>query len=322
MSEMETTQATESTQGMETEVQSTGSADASTGGSESIGTETAALSSGTGTGEQPAPAAYTPNFKFKSYDKEAEFDEFLRPVVKDKDTEEKLRDLYTKAFGLEPMKQKYNKLQEEHVPLKQRFENLYGNVNRLGKFLEGGDFDNFFQGLNVPEEKVFQWALRRAQMHEMSPEQRQAYEELTARRRNETLLSEQFRSTQAQLEELKSQQRFFELDQTLSRPEISQIAQAFESKLGPGSFKNEVIARARQAFKDSGKDLSPMEAVNMVIEHYKPFLAAQASANVGAVTKSQSQAPVIPNVTGRSTSPAAKQVKSLDDIRKLAKDLD
>lgn len=316
MDEMTTTQATESTA-----TESASTEPASQAATESATPETTQAT----TPAQEAPQ-YQPNFKFKSYDKEAEFDEFVRPLVKDKDTEEKLRDLYTKAYGLEPMKQKYTKLQEEHAPLKTKYDTLYGNVNRLGQFLEKGDLDNFFQGVGVKEDQIYKWALHKLQMQEMPPEQRQAYQELSERRRNETLMAEQYALTQAELQKLQTQQRMFELDQNLSRQDLKPMIDAYESKVGqPGAFRQEVIRHAQLVFKESGQDLSATDAINQVLERYKPFLQMQASNPMGQPSpqvQSQSRAPVIPNVTGRSTSPAAKQVRSLDDIIKLSKEMD
>lgn len=267
--------------------------------------------------------AYQPNFKFKSYDTDAEFDEYIRPVIKDKDTEEKIRDLYTKAYALDPMKQRYNKLQEESTGIKGKYDTLYQNVNRLGQFLEKEDFDNFFNGIGAKEDQIFKWALKKLQIAE-DPMKLQAHNELTERRRNEILMTEQYRQTQAQLEAIQTQQRAFELEQSLSRPDIKAQVEAYESKVGqPGAFRNEVIRTGQYIFNSTGKDITPEEAINEVLNRYKPFLAAQGPAqNVTTRTQSQSQAPVIPNVTGRSTSPTAKHVRSLDDLKKLAQEAD
>jgi hypothetical protein len=272
----------------------------------------------------PEAQAYQPNFKFKSYDlKDAEFDEYIRPVIKDKDTEEKIRDLYTKAYALEPMKSKYNKTQEELSGFRSKYDTLYQNVNRLGQFLDKEDFDNFFHGIGAKEDQIFKWALKKLQIAE-DPMKLQAHNELTERRRNEILMTEQYRQTQAQLEAIQSQQRAFELDQNLSRPDIKAMVEAYESKVGqPGSFRGEVIRTAQYVFNSTGKDMSPEEAINEVLNRYKPFLASQGPATtVPTKTQSQSQAPVIPNVTGRSTSPTARQIRSLDDLKKLSQEMD
>ena len=294
---------------------------------ESASAASTAVSGDSAQAQSPTEApVYQPNFKFSAYEKEHEFDEFIRPVVKDKLTEEKLRDLYSKAYGLEPMKAKYNKLQEEYAPIKERYENLYGNVSRLGQFMEKGDLDNFFLGVGLKEDQVFKWALHKLQLSEMPIEQRQAYQELSERRRNEALLSEQYQATQAQLQELKQQQVLFELDQNLGRAEVKAMADAFESKMGqPGAFRQEVIQTARSIYRDTGRDMTPVEAINEVLNRYKPFLAgsaAQASAQVSGRGSGQAQAPVIPNVTGKSTSPAARHVRSLDELKRLATESD
>jgi hypothetical protein len=191
--------------------------------------------------------------------------------------------------------------------------------------MEKGDLDNFFSGVGLKEDQIYRWALQKLQLAEMPVEQRQAYAELSERRRNEMLLSEQFEQTQAQLHALKTQQVMFDLDQNLARAEVKAMAEAFEAKTGqPGAFRNEVIRTAQSVFRETGKDISPVEAINEVLKRYQPFLstAAQASAQGAPRVLGQSQAPVIPNVTGKSTSPAAKTVRSLDDLKRLAKEAD
>ena len=55
---------------------------------------------------------YTPNTTYKIKDEEKSFNEKLVAGIKDKETEDHLRDLYTKADGLESYKQKFTKKDE------------------------------------------------------------------------------------------------------------------------------------------------------------------------------------------------------------------
>jgi hypothetical protein len=48
--------------------------------------------------------AWKPSFKFKVKDKELEFDDFVKPIIKTKDLEQKFKDLYEKAHGLDEVK--------------------------------------------------------------------------------------------------------------------------------------------------------------------------------------------------------------------------
>jgi transcription termination factor NusB len=45
---------------------------------------------------------YSPNFQYKVFDKVKEFDDLLKPIVKDKNTEDKIRNLLSKADSMDP----------------------------------------------------------------------------------------------------------------------------------------------------------------------------------------------------------------------------
>src|SRR5688500_3044500 len=62
-------------------------------------------------GEPPKEVPqYTPNYKFKVMDEEKEFDDFLKGAIKTKEDEEKLRDIVTKAYGLDAHKKTHETL--------------------------------------------------------------------------------------------------------------------------------------------------------------------------------------------------------------------
>ena len=49
------------------------------------------MESSASAGQAPPVPTYTPNYKFKAYEKEYELDELYRPLIKDADTEAKIK---------------------------------------------------------------------------------------------------------------------------------------------------------------------------------------------------------------------------------------
>jgi len=116
-----------------------------------------------------------------------------------------------------------------------------------------------------------------------------------------------------------------QLDVSLSKPDVSRFAEAWDSNSGQaGAFRQFVIEEAKKVYYDTQQDLSPDQAIAMVMQRFGKFL------NVGDTTmqapqaqsiQSQQAKPVIPNVTGKASSPIKKVPKSLDDLRRLAKEM-
>src|SRR5690606_24340502 len=85
-----------------------------------------AVSQGTGAqaGTSDATQAWKPSFKFKVKDKELEFDDFVKPIIKTKDLEQKFKDLYEKAHGLDEVK-------TSREAFKQQVEEWKGKYNQV-----------------------------------------------------------------------------------------------------------------------------------------------------------------------------------------------
>lgn len=288
-----------------------------------------------------APAAYAPNLKFKVLDKEHEIDPLFAGVIKDADTEKKVRELFEKAYGLDSVKADRQSLKQKiethYAPLEQTHQNTVKALAQFDKMIEQKDYDNFFGTLQIPEEEILKWAVKKAQLMSLTPEERQAYNESVQQRNRLYSLEQQVADSQEAQFQIAVQTRTAQLDQELSKPEILNVIDAYDGRVGtPGAFKAEVIKRG-QLYAYQGKDISVEEAVREVIglmgvNAQAPVAPQQVqqpvnnSAGNGQGTAPQAQAPsqkppVIPNVGGQGTSPAKKVVRSLDDIRALSKQM-
>jgi hypothetical protein len=272
--------------------------------------------------EVQAAPEWKPNYKVKAYDNEYEIPEDFRAFI-NQENEKKFRDTFEKAFALDEMKGKYHKTKESYEKVNNDYTQVQTGLKTLGKYLENDDFDSFFENLKIPEKKLQEWMYKKLTMNEMPPEQRGIYQKNQEYLKKQYELEQQTESMQsklAELEQYKQQEsianRQKELDNVLNRPEIQSTMQQFDSKLGQaGAFRNEVIQRAAFVAQTQGKDLSPEEAVQEVLKIVS--WNQQGSGDKVLPPQAGEKKPVLPSLSGKATSPVAKQIKSIEELKKL-----
>jgi hypothetical protein len=280
-----------------------------------------------GTLGTPAAAPYQPNFKFKVLGAEHEIPELLRGAIKDADSEKFVRQIFEKAYGLEPIKEKYNQHRTEYQSLKGNFETMQSEINEARECYNRGDFDNLFKKLNIPEEKVLQWVVDKVNYNQLPPEQKQALDAKKAAEQQKLELEKSYTSETTQLQQQLAQHKQQMLDLVLERSDYQQVMQGYDSKKGPGKFRELVVTVAQNAWYTQQKDLSPMEAVKgaielLGVEPQNPAAAMAAAAQgVAQPASSQSNVPAkkvtIPNLgSGKAASPAKPKFTSVDDLKR------
>lgn len=271
-----------------------------------------------------AVAAYSPNFKYKfvtadGKDSEAEFDDMFKPLVKDAETEKKIRELNEKAHGIDFVKGDRDKIKQTYAQTTQELQGLQNGIQELRTFVQAGDLDSFFGTLEIPEQMVLQWALNKAQVAKLSPEQRAVYDAQVQQRRQMLDLQRQNQNLTQGFVGAQVQARTTELESTLARQEVTAISSAFDTKVGrPGAFRDEVIRRGQHYAVVEKRDVPAETIVMELMAHYGAFLApATAPAAPAAPTIVQPNAkPVLPNITGKGTSPAKRVFNSIEDLKK------
>lgn len=264
---------------------------------------------------QAAPD-YQPNYKFKAYDKEHEFEEWLRGAIKSKEVEEKARTLHAKAYAHDDLRQKYEKAQE----FANKYDNIEKNISKLEKMLNTGDVGGFFEGLGYSRDQATQllskYVLEQLNYREMSEDQRKAYDESLATRKKAMTYEEQVQSLSSKLQEYETRQLDTELSLTLSDPTVADIVRSYDERMGrQGSFRDEVILRGDALSRQAGRTVSPREVVTAMADYAKKLigpLESYQSPTVQAKPK-----PALPNIQSRgNTSPAKQRFNSLEDLEK------
>jgi hypothetical protein len=267
-----------------------------------------------------------------------EFDPFFHNVIKDAETEKKVRELHEKAYGIDFVKTERKKYADELQTVKPQFEQLSSRVEELDGYLAQGNLAAFQRATGLEDKHILVRAKQIIDAME-NPNLRSQEEAEFANQQQLREMGSQNKQLLAQV----GQARLFELRSILQRPNVSSIAQAYDARVGaPGSFEREVINRGAMHYQLNKVDKSAEELVNEILG----FMGANpgggmqqqiANPTEGEQTQNQPEAqaapqqqgtrvvppkkPTIPNITGRGTSPVKKAINSIDDLRQRGKEL-
>jgi hypothetical protein len=249
--------------------------------------------------EESVDTEYTPNLSYSVRDEEFQFDERFKDVVKSKDDEEYIRDLYTRSAGLDTYKNKYGELESQTNSLIQGFNTLKG-------FRDSKDMRSLMKALNVDEETLLDYTEELLKEHELPEEQRQLIE------RNRQL-EERVNGFESKLSGFQEQEvnrrvddDLNELRSLVSNDIYNPVANAMQS-VGL-DMAQEVLSAGHMEFSRTGKEPTVASVVKAVADKFN------------YLTKNQtSNKPVLPTVNSTGSSHVASKVKSIDDIRAALK---
>lgn len=302
---------------------------AGAGGTGSVGNDPPATGGSEGASEGGAAedaAPFTPNYKFKyavdgQKQGEAEFDDIFKPLVRDADTEKKVRDLYAKAFGLDFVKADRDRIKAEYDPIVQNHQKVSSSLQTLGRFVQNKDYGSFFEALKIPQEDVLRYALQVIELHKMDPQQRAVYEQQRSHQQRAFALEMQNQELMQSLQQTSVRTRDTELSTALSGQGVAEAAASFDARTGKsGAFRDLVIQRGQFHALASGVDMPASQVVGEVLAMIGAQVQGGNAQGQGKTTQQAAgeKKPVLPNISGKGTSPARRIVKSTADLRKLA----
>lgn len=278
--------------------------------------------------------AFTPNFKYKAYDKEYEIPEHFRSLIKDKNTNDEIKKLFEKATGFDGLMPKYQRSRQTAESLTKEYSEFKTNVapvidlyNKATRFLQKQDYDSVFEILGISDEALQQHMLNKLTLtgtaKDAYTKQREALRKQYELEDQQAVHSQEANQYKEQYEALLAQQRTSELQSELSRPEVAELASQFDAKHGQGAFFKEVVQRALFHHQQTGEDLSAKDAVTNVTNLFKPMFTTvspeaamqKAEAQLVNTVQKKNGVPVISNVGGRNSSPVTKEITSLDELR-------
>lgn len=278
------------------------------------------IESGSEGSVQTSEPAYTPNYKFVVRDEEKEFPEWIRGVVKNPDIEKSVREIMEKAEGLPYVKERRDYLENENKTLRTQYTPIVKSAEQLAGYLKNKDYKSFFDFAGIPQQELFKFVYDELQLSE-NPQQLQARDQLRAQQAQMRELEERYQEAQQQTEMMAAERLTWELRSEMSKPEISELVSQFDAAAGKaGAFEAEVRRRGSYYYKEHGQVVPPADVVSEVAN----LLKWQRNANQPQspqATPSRRIVPTLPNIKGGNTSPAKVVPKSLDDLRKLAKQM-
>lgn len=265
---------------------------------------------------EPEPAPYEPNLEFTVKDEKHQFDEQFKDWVTNKEREDQLRDLYTRAYGLDGVKSKYQEARERLEPL----ESLNTTWNQLNEMYKAGDYTNFFKGLGVSKDAVYKYAQELLQYNDLTPEERAEYDRSVTERSELANLRQEVSSLKDAQYQSAVTTRSQELTSALASPDVAQIVDKYDAVHGSGSFYELARTTGANHYASTGYDPSVGEVIGHLKSQFGVFMTEQQAAPqnpMGTVNAPQAK-PVIPNINGREGStPTAKEVRSVDQLRKI-----
>lgn len=318
------------------EIESTGSEGAVTEAPSTMteAPEGAATSEGDGTDAETPE--YQPNYKFKAYGKEAEFDEWARGYIKDKETEDRFRQLYAKSHGFEYLKERYkardsefNEFKTKHGELEQQATQHQKTLEEL-VYLRDNDLHGFMEFSKIPFEKLVDYVQARME-HLEDPKKGEAFESAYKARRDAREAQQRAQQIESEKNQLALTYHKEQFNELMDHPEVDDFASRYDSRVGErGAFKRAVAEHGEAHYLRTGETLKPLDAIRAVYKRMKPFVQeveAQADDESGeeVYQPPQRRKPAaIPNLSGggaASASPAKKVFKSIEDLKNHAKSL-
>ena len=284
---------------------------------------------------------YQPNFEYKVVNKMFEFDDRVKEAIKSKEDEEYFRDLYTKAHGLDITKSNFERTQSEYQALQNDVSEVVDAVNRfdLKTALEKlevptNDLGVLLKGLGVDDNQLIRLAYEKAQLQDLTPEQKQAYNQQVDQRVENHRLSQQNQTYQQMIEQQKLESRNLELDHALNQQSLAEIREKFEADNGSGKFRDLVIETGKMLSRTQGREVTVQEAVQAAREtvdylefqkmRSQPQQPTQPQAQTMPQTpqqparKAAEEVPTIPAVgDGAGGSPGSRAINSIEDLEKI-----
>jgi hypothetical protein len=275
--------------------------------------------------------AYEPDFGYQIRGEQFTFDERLHPVVKDKETEDFLRDTFTKAHGLDSVKArleesetKYGDLQTKFEQSRMENENFRGNLDHLNN-LKDTDPLGFQRQWGLSDK----WVLDRASSildHQENPEQarlaEQAYNARQENFNNKQNMNRESARSQAMERELHS----VKMTQAMNHKGISDFAKSYDQRMGAGAFKAQVDDYGSLQYHQHQRYVDPQVAVTEVYGRLQKMWSPDPASPVSLDPGGGVPAPkprAIPNMgVGRSGTPTTKRFNTLADLRAHAQALE
>jgi hypothetical protein len=271
--------------------------------------------------QQSQEQTYTPNYKWKFGDKEIEADEPFRAVVKDKQTEDLLRNLYQKAHEYDPIK-------AERDQYNAHYQQVAATLKNLQDWRQN-DPIRFFQATGWTDKELVTLAQQIISFHQLPAEQKTAYIQQSQQQSEMAQLQNQAQYWQQASEQTQQEMLKLQTQQVLGQPDVSQAAAAYDSTVGrPGAFEKIFIMHGSFLSNQAGRNVAPRDVLDSLRQAYpnlfqapsqiqQPITQNRPGAQVANQSPAQQAKPKTIPSFGTAASPAPVSKRRFNSIKDL-----
>lgn len=267
---------------------------------------------------------YIPTMTYKVRDEEKQFDDRFKGILKSKDDEDFLRDLYTKADGLDTYKTKLGATEQTIAQLQGHLNQAADYYKTIGTAVESKDMAKIANTLGLDNDVVLDYAMKLVEESELPENQRQEVQAARELRFRQESLEAQNAELQGQLQEIQqgnvqSQEAALINNQAnMVNSSISSNYSDLNSTLTNAGINmfDLVVAEGHQEFLQTGVEPTNINAiVDRVAQKFNNLIpATPAPAPVQAPAQTSRPA-AIPKITGDPSSPMDRRVVSLEQLQ-------
>lgn len=267
---------------------------------------------------EPAPEqataesdAYAADLTYKVKDEVREFDSRFKDVVRDKETEEYIRDLYTRADGLDGYKEKLSARETEYQTLYDHAKGLTDGYARLKEMRDKRDYAGLQKALGLDDEYITEWGVNRLDYQELPEETRQLMEKNKELEEKLNGYEQKLTGFEETNNNARLEQEFSYLNSLNTDERYSGVAQAMQEK--GLSFTQAIMDRGIAQFKMTGQEPS-IDDVAQVIANQYSWMVAQPEPEIN-----NEPAPTIPSLTGHTNQAMVDSpIATMADLIRLA----
>lgn len=279
--------------------------------------------------EEPAEEvpAYEADYSFNVRGEKKEFDDWAKPLVVDKETEEHYRGIMAKVHGIEAVQESRDKYKNQYEEIQPEFTRITSDLGKLAHYRDTGNMKAFQETLGLKDEAILQRAQEILNYNEMDPAQRQAFDQQQNMGVQQYDLAQQNQNLQNAYHQQQVEFKNNEINLTLMNPQVNELAQSFDQRMGrEGAFKEEIWNRGRYHAMVNKVEITTQQAVDEVLQMVgagdlnAPQAPTQTPAPQGFAQPAAAP-PTIPKVSGSGQSPARPVVKSIADLRARRQDM-
>lgn len=283
----------------------------------------------------PEPAAtepvkeevFTPDFKYKFNGQEKELEDFWKPLVKDKESLQKVRDAVERAEALDMHKGKSKEFQEklsQYEPVVQdvqKYQQMFVEATQNSDF---GKHRELLEELGYSKDLLKDVVRHMLKEEQLPEEQKQILEQQKRAELEKKELLTQNEQVRAQYSDMVRDMTAQQMDLEFGKAEAQKLIKAYEAANGDGSFREMFLKRGSYYVTEEGRHVPPSEVMGRILKEFNPFITNQgAGAPVATQPASvvREKPKVMPSVGAGNGAPTQSSITSIADLQKKYKQL-